>query len=310
MWGKGRFVKRDLVDIFPLSRDEIDHLMERAALLKAKQREGVLHTPLTGKTLGMIFEKASTRTRVSFEVGMYQLGGYALFLDFKDMHLGRGEKISDTARILSRYMDGIIARTFSHEAIEELARHATIPVINGLSDLVHPCQILSDIFTIMEKMGGYRGLKVAYVGDGNNVAHSWINCAARLDFHLSLACPEGYGPDPSLLERARSESREEIQLVHDPYEAVLEADIIYTDVWASMGREDEHANRLRDFREYQVNSHLVKAAKTDVMVMHCLPAHRGEEITDEVMDGSHSIIWDQAENRLHVQKAILEWLMG
>jgi len=307
---RGRVVKRDLVDIFSLNPDEIDHLMESAALLKAKQKEGVSYTPLKGKTLGLIFEKASTRTRVSFEVGMYQLGGHALFLDFKDMQLSRGETVSDTARVFSRYVDGIMARTFSHGTIEELARYATIPVINGLSDLLHPCQILSDIFTIMEKMGGYRGLKVAYVGDGNNVANSWINCAARLDFHLSLACPEGYGPDPTLLERARRESRREIHLVNDPYEAVSGADVIYTDVWASMGKEDEHAERLRNFRDYQVNSRLVKAAKTGVRVMHCLPAHRGEEIADDVMDGSHSIVWDQAENRLHVQKAILVWLMG
>jgi len=303
-------VKRDLVDIFSLSRDEIDHLMERAAILKAKQKEGVSYTPLQGKTLGLIFEKSSTRTRVSFEVGMYQLGGYALFLDFKDMQLSRGESVSDTARVFSRYVDGIMARTFSQETIDELARYATIPVINGLSDLLHPCQILSDVFTIMEKMGGYRGLKVAYVGDGNNVANSWINCAARLDIQLSLACPKGYGPDPSILERARGEPEREIHLVDDPYEAVEEADVIYTDVWASMGKEDEHAQRLRVFRDYQVNSRLVKAARTGVQVMHCLPAHRGEEITDEVMDGSHSIVWDQAENRLHVQKAILEWLMG
>ena len=303
-------MKRDLVDIISLSRDEIDHLMERAAILKAKQKEGLSYTPLQGKTLGLIFEKSSTRTRVSFEVGMYQLGGYALFLDFKDMQLNRGESTADTARVFSRYVDGLMARTFSHETIEELARYATIPVINGLSDLLHPCQILSDVFTIMEKMGGYRGLKVAYVGDGNNVANSWINCAARLDIHLSLACPKGYWPDPSILERARGESEREIHLVDDPYEAVAEADVIYTDVWASMGKEDEHAQRLRVFRDYQVHSRLVKAAKTGVQVMHCLPAHRGEEITDEVMDGSHSIVWDQAENRLHVQKAILEWLMG
>ncbi|MFB0508590.1 MAG: ornithine carbamoyltransferase [Thermodesulfobacteriota bacterium] len=303
-------MKRDLVDIFSLSRDEIDHLMQRASILKAKLKGGVAYTPLKGKTLGMIFEKASTRTRVSFEVGMYQLGGCALFLDFKDMQLSRGETVSDTARIFSRYVDGIMARTFSHETIEELARYATIPVINGLSDLLHPCQILSDVFTIVEKMGGYRGLKVAYVGDGNNVANSWINCAARLDFQLSLACPKGYGPDPSILERARRESRGEIQLVDDPYAAVSEADVIYTDAWASMGQEHEHAQRLRKFRDYQVNSRLVKAAKTGVRVMHCLPAHRGEEITDEVMDGDHSIVWDQAENRLHAQKVILEWLMG
>jgi ornithine carbamoyltransferase len=303
-------MKRDLVDIFSLTRDEIDNLMERASALKAKQREGVSYAPLAGKTLALIFEKSSTRTRVSFEVGIYQLGGYALILDFKDMHLSRGETIADTARVFSRYVDGIMARTFSHEAIEELARYATIPVINGLSDLLHPCQILSDVFTIMEAFGRYQGLKVAYVGDGNNVANSWINCAARLDFQLSLACPKGYGPDDSILERARGESGREIQLLDDPYEAVSGADVIYTDVWASMGKEDEHAQRLRHFTDYQVNSRLVGAAKSGVKVMHCLPAHRDEEITDEVMDGSHSIVWDQAENRLHVQKAVLEWLMG
>jgi ornithine carbamoyltransferase len=303
-------VKRDLVSIFSLSRDEIDHLMERTVTLKAKQKEGVSYTPLQGKTLGLIFEKASTRTRISFEVGMYQLGGYPLFLDFRDMQLSRGETVPDTARVFSRYVDGIMARTFSHETIEEMAQYATVPVINGLSDLLHPCQVLSDVFTIVEKMGGYRGVKVAYVGDGNNVANSWVNCAARLDFQLSLACPEGYEPDPSILERARRESRREIQLVHDPHEAVSGADVIYTDVWASMGKEAEHAERLRKFRGYQVNSGLVEGAQKGVKVMHCLPAHRGEEITDEVMDGSHSIVWDQAENRLHVQKAILEWLMG
>ncbi len=303
-------MKRDLVSIFSLSRNEINHLMERTATLKAKQKEGLPYTPLQGKTLGLIFEKASTRTRISFEVGMYQLGGYALFLDFKDMQLSRGETVPDTARVFSRYVDGIMARTFSHETIEELAQYANVPVINGLSDLLHPCQILSDVFTIVEKMGGYQGLKVAYVGDGNNVANSWVNCAARLDFQLSLACPEGYEPDPSILERARRESRWEVQVVHDPREAVSGADVIYTDVWASMGRESEHAERLRKFRDYQVNSGLVKAAKKGAKVMHCLPAHRGEEITDEVMDGGHSIVWDQVENRLHVQKAILDWLMG
>lgn len=303
-------MKRDLVSIFSLSRDEIDHLMKRTATLKAKQKEGLPYTPLQGKTLGLIFEKASTRTRMSFEVGMYQLGGYPLFLDFRDMQLSRGETVPDTARVFSRYVDGIMARTFSHETIEEMAQYATVPVINGLSDLLHPCQILSDVFTIVEKMGGYRGVKVAYIGDGNNVANSWVNCAARLDFQLSLACPEGYEPDPSILERARRESRRKIQLIHDPHEAVSGADVIYTDVWASMGKEAEHAERLRKFRDYQVNSGLVEGAKKGVKVMHCLPAHRGEEITDEVMDGSHSIVWDQAENRLHVQKAILEWLMG
>ena len=307
---RGRAVKRDLVSIWSLSRGEIDHLMERAATLKAQQGKGVSHVPLKGKTLGMIFEKASTRTRVSFEVAMYQLGGYALFLDFKDTQLSRGETVSDTGRVLSRYVDGIMARTFSHEAIEELAASARVPVINGLSDQLHPCQILSDIFTIVEKMGGYAGVKVAYVGDGNNVANSWVNCAARLELQLSLACPEGFEPDPSLVQRARRESKGQIRLVHDPSEAVSGADIIYTDVWASMGKEDEHAERLRRFRGYQVNSRLVEAAKSGVRIMHCLPAHRGEEITDDVMDGSHSIVWDQAENRLHVQKAILEWLMG
>jgi ornithine carbamoyltransferase len=258
----------------------------------------------------MIFEKASTRTRISFEVGMYQLGGYPLFLDSRGMQLSRGETVADTARVFSRYIEGIMSLTFSHETIEELSRYATIPVINGLSDLVHPCQILSDVFTIVEEMGGYQGVKVAYVGDGNNVVHSWINCAARLDFQLSLACPEGYEPDPSILEQAQTESPGKIHLVRDPREAVAGADVIYTDVWASMGQEDEHAERVRKFTEYQVNLRLVQAAKDGVRVMHCLPAHRGEEITDDVMDGDHSIVWDQAENRLHVQKAILEWLMA
>jgi ornithine carbamoyltransferase len=257
----------------------------------------------------MIFDKSSTRTRISFEVGMFQLGGIALFLSSRDTQLGRGENIADTARIMSRYLNGIMIRTYSQAAVEELARYATIPVINGLTDLLHPCQLLSDLFTIIEKRGGYEGLKVAYVGDGNNMANSWINAAAKLPFHLDLACPDGYDPDEALLKRGMAEAKGGIALYRDPAEAVRDADVIYTDVWVSMGQEDEKEERLRRFQGYQVNRELVARARKDVLVMHCLPAHRGEEITAEVLDGPHSVVLDEAENRLHVQKAVLEILL-
>jgi ornithine carbamoyltransferase len=241
---------------------------------------------------------------------MFQLGGHALSLNPQEMQLGRGEAIADTARVLSRYVDGIMIRTFAQERIKEMARFATIPVINGLSDLLHPCQILSDIFTIKERLGKYAGLKVAYVGDGNNVANSWINGALRLGFDLWLACPPGYEPNAEILARAQAEGSARICLTPDPREAVEKAHVINTDVWTSMGQEGEHAKRIKAFQGYQVNADLVRQARKDVMVMHCLPAHRGEEITDEVMDGPHSAVLDQAENRLHVQKAILTFLMG
>jgi ornithine carbamoyltransferase len=257
----------------------------------------------------MIFDKSSTRTRISFEVGMYQLGGIALFLSNRDTQLGRGEIIADSARIMSRYLNGIMIRTFSQASVEEFARYATIPVINGLTDLLHPCQLLSDLFTITEKRGGYEGLKIAYVGDGNNMANSWINAAAKLPFHLDLACPEGYDPDSAILERGIAEAPAGVALCRDPVEAVRDADVIYTDVWVSMGQEAERAERLKRFEGYQVNQALLDRSKKDVIVMHCLPAHRGEEISTEVIDGPRSVVIDEAENRLHVQKAIMEILM-
>jgi ornithine carbamoyltransferase len=257
----------------------------------------------------MIFDKSSTRTRISFEVGMYQLGGIALFLSNRDTQLGRGEIIADSARIMSRYLNGIMIRTFSQDSVEEFARYATIPVINGLTDLLHPCQLLSDLFTITEKRGRYEGLKIAYVGDGNNMANSWINAAAKLPFYLDLACPEGYDPDPAILERGIAEAPAGVALRRDPVEAVREADVIYTDVWVSMGQEVERAERMKQFEGYQVNRALLEHSKKDAIVMHCLPAHRGEEITAEVIDGPQSVVIDEAENRLHVQKAIMEILM-
>ncbi|MBW2038929.1 MAG: ornithine carbamoyltransferase [Deltaproteobacteria bacterium] len=303
-------MKKDLLSIYDLTPVEIEAILQKAKELKGIYLQGKYYCPLAGKTLAMIFEKPSTRTRVSFEVGMYQLGGHALFLNPQDTQLGRGETIADTAQVLSRYADGIMIRTFAQERVQEMARFASVPVINGLSDLLHPCQILSDIFTIWEKRGQYRGLKVAYVGDGNNVANSWINGALRLGFDLWLACPPGYQPHQEILSRAMREASSKIVITHDPKEAVKGSHVINTDAWASMGQEGERQERMRAFQDYQINSDLIRWAREDVLVMHCLPAHRGEEITDEVMDGPHSIIFDQAENRLHVQKAILTLLMG
>ncbi|MCX5896415.1 MAG: ornithine carbamoyltransferase [Proteobacteria bacterium] len=302
--------KKDLLSIYELSKETIEDLFVRAIELKKKQKSGEIYHPLKGKTLGMVFEKPSTRTRVSFEVGMFQLGGLALYMRWKDTQLGRGESIADTARTLSRYLDGIMIRTFSQDTIEEFARNATVPVINGLTDLCHPCQILADLLTILEKRGTLRGLKATYIGDGNNIAHSWISAALRLQFDLTLACPKSRSPLQFLLERAQREATSKITLLNDPYEAVRDAHVISTDTWVSMGQEKEYRERIRIFKNFQVNSKLVEAADKDVLVMHCLPAHRGEEITDEVMDGEHSVIFDQAENRLHIQKAILEWQMG
>jgi ornithine carbamoyltransferase len=304
-------MKKDLITIYDLAKEEIEAILHKAGELKKMHHKPPPYRPLEGRTLAMVFEKPSTRTRVSFEVGMYQLGGHALFLNPQDTQLGRGEAIADTARVLSRYADGIMIRTFAQERVADMARFATIPVINGLSDLLHPCQILSDCFTIAERMGDrLDGLKVAYVGDGNNVANSWINGALRLGFDLWLACPPGYEPDERILSRAQQEGSSRITLTHDPKEAVAGAHVINTDVWASMGQEGERAERIKAFEGYQVNAELIQGAQADVMVMHCLPAHRDEEITDEVMDGPHSVVFDQAENRLHVQKAVMALLMG
>jgi len=302
-------MKKDLLSEYDLERADFEFIFEEAHRLKRMLREGKEHHLLKGKTLGMIFDKSSTRTRISFEVGMFQLGGVSLFLSNRDTQLGRGELIADSARIMSRYLNGIMIRTFSQESVEEFARHATIPVINGLTDLLHPCQMLSDLFTIIEKRGTYEGLKVAYVGDGNNMANSWINAAARLPFHLDLACPDGYDPDAAILKRGIAEAPAGVVLHRDPAEAVRDADVVYTDVWVSMGQEAEREEKMKRFQGYQVNQALIDRAKKDVLVMHCLPAHRGEEITAEVIDGPRSVIIDEAENRLHVQKAVMEILM-
>jgi ornithine carbamoyltransferase len=306
-------MKKDLLAISDLTTREIESVLKLSASVKKKQLQGKTHEPLKGKSLGMIFEKSSTRTRVSFEVGMYQLGGQALFLSSNDLQIGRGEPLPDTARTLSRYLDGIMIRTFAQSTVEELARHASIPVINGLSDLHHPCQALADLFTIQEKRGTLKGLKFCYVGDGNNMAHSLIEACVKTGMHISLACPPGYEPDAGIMREAglvAAQTGADLKLFNDPVKAVKNADIVYTDVWASMGQESEHASRVNAFRGYQVDTKLMQEASQKALVMHCLPAHRGEEIAAGVIDGPQSIVFDQAENRLHVQKAILEILLG
>jgi len=305
-------MKKDLLTIFDLTSGDIELLLRRAASLKKKLKQGKIHQSLKGKSLGMIFEKSSTRTRVSFEVGMYQLGGQALFLSSNDLQIGRGESIADTARTLSRYLDGIMIRTFSQAMVEELAHHASIPVINGLTDLHHPCQALADLFTIQEKKHALKGLKVAYVGDGNNVATSLIQACVKTGIHFSIATPVGYELDIAVLKEAKTEGGKtsaDIEVTSDPHRAVKDADVVYTDVWASMGQEAEHAKRLKAFQGYQLDAKLLNAARKGALVMHCLPAHRGEEISAEVIDGPQSVVFDQAENRLHAQKAVLEMLM-
>jgi ornithine carbamoyltransferase len=296
---------RHFLAIPDFSRDELLRLFELADLMRTgAYRE----TPLAGKSLAMIFMKASTRTRVSFEVGAWQLGGHALFLSPRDIQLGRGEPVADTARVLSRYVDGIMIRTFAHAEIEELARHAAIPVINGLTDLLHPCQILADLLTVRQHLGGWDGKRIAWIGDGNNMANSWLNAAYRLGFELRLACPEGYDPDPAILSRARGAA--EIRLTRDPREAAEGAHVINTDVWASMGQEEEQKERERAFAGFTVDTALMERADNGAIFLHCLPAHRGEEVTADVIDGPRSRVWDEAENRLHVQKAIMAALMG
>lgn len=306
-------LSKDLLDVAAVSRAEVESLLTLAAELKEKQYRGIAHPLLEGKTLGLLFQKPSTRTRVSFEAGMNQLGGHALVLPMADIQLSRGESVADTARVLSRYLDGIVIRTYDHATVEEWAKEATMPVINGLTDLSHPCQALSDLLTIQEKKGRLKGIKIAYVGDGNNVANSLIEAAAKMGMTIALGCPSGYQPDQHVVDVARLEAARTgavIEVGHDPHVAVKEADVIYADVWISMGREREQARRLKVLAPYQVNSRLVARAKSDAIVMHCLPAHRGEEITAEVLDGPQSVIIDQAENRLHMQKAILTKLLG
>jgi ornithine carbamoyltransferase len=302
-------MKRDLLTILDLSTAEILALLGRARELKALKRRGQLHMPLKGKTLAMIFDKPSTRTRVSFEAGMAQLGGTSIYLERGQTQLARNEPLPDTARALSCYVDGVVLRTFAQEMVAEMARHADIPVINGLTDTHHPCQVLSDLMTIKERFENLEGLKIAWLGDGNNMANSWITAALCLDFELYLACPPGYEPDPALLKQAEQVNRP-VFLGDDPRWAVAGAQVINTDVWASMGQEEEAAARQEAFWPYQVNNELMKAAAPGAIVLHCLPAHRGEEITGEVLDGPQSAVWEQAENRLHFQKALLEWLLG
>jgi ornithine carbamoyltransferase len=302
-------MNKDLLTILDLSQEEILALLGRARDLKSLHRQGQLHMPLKGKTLAMIFDKPSTRTRVSFEAGMAQLGGTTIYLERGQTQLARNEPMADTARVLSRYVDGLVFRTFAQEKLAELARHADIPVINGLTDSHHPCQVLSDLMTVEERFGHLDGHKIAWLGDGNNMANSWITAALRLDFELYLACPSGYEPDPALMNLAEQEKRP-VYLGTDPRWAVAGAQVINTDVWASMGQEEEATARQEAFWPYQVNGELMKAAAPEAMVLHCLPAHRGEEITGEVLDGPQSAVWDQAENRLHFQKALLERLLG
>jgi ornithine carbamoyltransferase len=303
---------RDFLMLVDYTPEEIRYLIDLAIDLKKKQKAGEVYQPLKGKTLGMIFEKSSTRTRVSFEVGIYQLGGQGLFLSGNDLQIGRGEPILDTAQVLSRYLDGIMIRTFAHRNVVELARGATVPVINGLTDLSHPCQALADYQTILEHKGRLEGLKLAYIGDGNNVVHSLMMGAAKLGVDISIATPEGYEPDPDLVKQSIDHAKEtgaRIHLCRDPKEAVANADVIYSDVWASMGQEAEQKERELAFADYQVNEALAKYAKQDYLFMHCLPAHRGEEVSEGVIDGPNSIIFDQAENRLHAQKAIMAAIM-
>ncbi len=300
---------RHFLALHDYSKQELDAMLSLAADLKRKQQNRIPHRLLEGKTLAMIFEKASTRTRISFEVGIFQLGGHGLFISSANSQMGRGEPIKDTARVMSRYCDGVMIRTFGQEIVDEFARYADVPVINGLTDLFHPCQILADLQTVIEHKGGYQGLKFAWVGDGNNMANTWIEAAAILGFDLALACPNGYEPDRQVWEWAQKQGGASITITEDPEEAMRDADVVNTDVWASMGQEAEQKQREQAFQGYCVNDALMSLAKPDSIVLHCLPAHRGEEISDSVIEGTHSVVWDEAENRLHIQKAIMATLM-
>lgn len=303
-------MKKDLLKLMDLSREEITKILNVADQMKYNQKHGLDHNYLQGKTLAMIFEKNSTRTRVSFETGMYQLGGHALFLSGKESQIGRGEPIQDTARVLSRYCDGIMIRTFSHEGVEELAKYATIPIINGLTDKYHPCQVLADLMTIREHKSRLEGLKMCYIGDGNNMANSLIVGALKCGMDISVACPEGYDPDVEVLDYAKTVSDCKFKLVRKPEEAAINADVVITDVWASMGQEGEKEAREKAFAGYQVNAQLMSLTNEGCMIQHCLPAHREEEITTEIFELHADEIFDEAENRLHAQKAVMYLLMG
>lgn len=303
---------RDFISILDFTAREIEYILEVGSEIKKMQKAGTPHHYLAGKTLGMIFQKASTRTRVAFEVGMYQLGGHALFLSPRDIQLGRGETIKDSALVLGRMLDGIMIRTFEHEEVLELARWSSVPVINGLTDLLHPTQVIGDLMTIKEHKGELKGLKLAFIGDGNNVAHSLLNGGCRVGMDVVIASPPGFEPDRAVLAQARREAQANgvnLRVVSDPEEAVAGADVVYTDVWASMGQEEQAQEKEKQFLKYQINRQLLQQAKKDAIVMHCLPAKRGKEITDEVMDGPQSVVFDEAENRLHAHKAIMAVIM-
>lgn len=304
---------KDLISIHDLTVGEVATILDVAKKLKKKQKNGEPHQYLKGKTLGMIFSKASTRTRVSFEVGFYQLGGHPIYLADSATQLGRGEPVRDTARVLSRFVDGIMIRTFSHEDVKELAQYATVPVINGLTDLLHPCQALTDMLTIQEKLEVLKGRKLVYVGDGNNMAHSLMFACAKVGMNMVCASPKGYQPDPTILAQAQEDALQTgctITVEEDLKKAAKGADVLYTDVWTSMGEEAEREVRMKALHDYQINDELLALARPHCLVLHCLPAHRGEEITESVLEGPHSVVFDEAENRLHVQKAIMALLMS
>lgn len=297
---------RHFLSLLDFTSDELRALIAQAIDVKQKLKKGISYTPLSGKLLAMIFEKSSTRTRVSFEAGMYQLGGHAMFLSPRDSHLGRGEPIEDSARVISSMVDGILIRTFGHDRIEALAQNSRVPVINGLSDLLHPCQLLADMQTWFEQRGDIAGARVAWIGDGNNMCHSYINAAIRFDFELAIACPRGHEPEAAILDSGG----DRISLHQSAIEAASDADLVVTDVWASMGQEEEQQQRIETFSSYQVNQEVMARANDEALFMHCLPAHRGEEVTSEVLDSPQSVIWQEAENRLHAQKALLEFLLA
>jgi ornithine carbamoyltransferase len=303
-------MNKDFLALSQFTKEELDAIFALTRELKEKQKRGIEHRLLKGRSVALIFEKSSTRTRVSFEVGVCQLGGQPLFISSAASQMGRGEPIRDTARVMARYCDGVMIRTYGQEIVDEFARYSSAPVINGLTDLFHPCQVMADIFTVIEYRGSYQGLKFAWVGDGNNMANTWLEAAAIFGFDLTLACPEGYEPDGKVLAWAKERATSRIILTHDPKEAARDADVLNTDVWASMGQEAEQKEREKAFAGFQLNEALLDEAKGNCMVLHCLPAHRGEEITDDVIEGPHSAVWDEAENRLHIQKAIMATLMG
>ncbi len=302
-------MKKDLLSLRDLERDDFEQLFKRAMKLKERHQKGIFDSLLAGKTLGLIFDKKSTRTRIAFETAMIQLGGHPIYMSTQDTQISRNEPAKDTARVLSRYIDCLAMRTFDHALVEEFAASSTIPVINALTDSFHPCQILSDIMTVIEHKGGYKGKKIVWVGDGNNVANSWINAASVLGFNLTLACPDGHSIRPEIIDGAGADTMDNIVFTNDPKDAVKNADVVYTDVWASMGEEDELESRLAAFEGFQVNKDLLSHAKNDALVLHCLPAHRGEEISESVLEAENSAFWDQAENKRHMHKAILESLI-